>query len=73
MAEQPYANQLLLDRSEVRKLLGITSRMGWKRFMDSPQGKLLPAPVSLGGTVKWHRDEVLAFVRLLARTEAPKA
>lgn len=72
MAE-PFTDQLLLDRDQVQTLLRISSRTQWKRFMDSPQGKLLPKPVSIGGSLKWYRDEVIIFVRHhLERTEVPK-
>lgn len=68
---EPFADQLFLDKSELRKLLGIKSRTAWKRFLNSPEGKLMPAPVSLGGT-KWHRDEIIMFARMLKRIDAPK-
>lgn len=70
MAE-PFEDQLFLDKSDVKKLFGIKSRTQWDRFLKSTEGKLMPAPVSLAGT-KWHRDEIMAFARLLKRIDVPK-
>ncbi len=67
--DDPFPGQLLLDRFEVRRALGYSSRMAWKRFMDSEDGKRLPQPVDIAGTEKWHKSEVLAFILMLKRTQ----
>lgn len=62
-----FPNQALIDRHELRTMLGIESDTSWRRFLETPVGKLLPKPVAWGTTVKWHKDEILAFIKMLPR------
>jgi predicted DNA-binding transcriptional regulator AlpA len=49
---------LAVAAKEVGKLLGISIRQVWRL---NSCGKL-PRPIRLGGSVRWRRDEIVAFV-----------
>ncbi|MHB8863461.1 MAG: helix-turn-helix transcriptional regulator [Pirellulaceae bacterium] len=49
---------LLISAPELAKILGISARSVW-RLLSA--GKL-PAPVRLGGAVRWRRSDVLAWI-----------
>lgn len=60
--EQKQANQvvqpLAIQAREVGRLLGVSLRQIWRL---NSTGKL-PKPVRLGGSVRWRRDEIIAFL-----------
>ena len=60
--EQKQANQvvqpLAIQAREVGRMLGVSLRQVWRL---NSAGKL-PKPVRLGGSVRWRRDEIIAFV-----------
>jgi predicted DNA-binding transcriptional regulator AlpA len=66
----PFPKQLLLDRAEVRGLLGM-SRTGFEQWLKSDSAKGFPKPVEVGKTpngrpvLKWKKHHVLAFIDLL--------
>ncbi len=66
----PFPKQLLLDRAEVRGLLGM-SRTGFERWLASEAAKGFPKPVEVDKTpkgrpvLKWKKVQVLAFIDLL--------
>ncbi len=49
---------LLIDVREAAELLGIGTRTVWRLH----SGGRIPAPIRLGGAVRWRRAELLAFV-----------
>src|SRR5690242_15813556 len=49
---------LLLKAAQAARLLGRSERSVWR---DHAKG-LIPAPVRLGGTTMWRRDELFAWV-----------
>jgi predicted DNA-binding transcriptional regulator AlpA len=49
---------LAVAAKEVGKLVGISIRQVWRL---NSSGKL-PKPIRLGGSVRWRRDEIVAFV-----------
>ncbi len=49
---------LAISARELARLLDVSLRQVWRL---NSTGKL-PKPVRLGGSVKWRRDEIVAFV-----------
>ncbi len=49
---------LAVSAKELANLLGVSLRQVWRL---NSTGRL-PRPVRLGGSVRWRRDEIVAFV-----------
>ncbi len=49
---------LAIQAREVGRLLGVSLRQVWRL---NSTGKL-PKPVRLGGSVRWRRDEIIAWL-----------
>ncbi len=49
---------LAISAKELARLLGVSLRQVWRL---NSAGKL-PKPLRLGGSVRWRRDEIVAFV-----------
>lgn len=49
---------LVVSAKVLAKLLGVSIRQVWRL---NSAGKL-PKPIRLGGSVRWRRDEILAFI-----------
>ena len=52
------ATRLLVDVKEVATMLATSTRTVWRW---SAVGEI-PAPVKIGGAVRWHRQDLLDFV-----------
>lgn len=67
----PFPGVELLDRDQVRKLLGM-ERTSFERWLKGPSAKLFPAAVPIDYTpqkkrpvLRWKKTQVLAFLDLL--------
>lgn len=49
---------LLVDAGEVAKMLGIGTRTVWRLH----SGGRIPAPIRLGGAVRWRRQELIDWI-----------
>ncbi len=61
MVKQDQTNgsaPLAVSAKELGALLGVSLRQVWRL---NSTGKL-PKPIRLGGSVRWRRDEIIAFV-----------
>ena len=56
----------LLKRSELRKMLSVAHEL-FRKWLDSG---ILPAPVLIDGTPRWHLSEVRAWLAKLPRRVA---
>ena len=49
---------LVVSAKVLARLLGVSLRQVWRL---NSSGKL-PKPIRLGGSVRWRRDEIMAFI-----------
>ena len=48
----------LISAHELSTILGISKRTVWRLL----SGKQLPAPVRIGGSVRWRRDQICNWI-----------
>ena len=67
----PFPGKELLDRAEVRQLLGM-ERSTFERWLKSEIARMFPRPVTIDvvgkkkrPVLKWRKHQVLSFIDLL--------
>ena len=66
MSDDPAKKPRLLRIGEVADWLSVSERSVQRMSEDG----LLPRPVRLGGSIRWHEDEIAACVRELPHKDS---
>ena len=65
--DEPVMEKALLTRKEVSALVGLSNTMIYKLIGQD----LFPRPLKISpGAVRWKKDEVMAYIESLPRTNA---
>ena len=51
-------NHRLVDVSQVAKILDVSERTVWRLR----SGRQIPAPIRIGGLVRWRRSDIIAWI-----------